>query len=226
MCSSDLGIDHCNWLQRIENGHDPAHLGILHAAGYPQIAMTTPKVTRQPTWYDIRTSTQFPNDLEKVGHQIFPSHTRRTGARIGDPPRHYIHYRVPIDDTHMVTFGIQVEIVGKGQGKEIFKGWRNTQRGVYEHVEDGWWNLINSDQDRAAQESQGLIFDRTREYLATSDAWIVQFRKMLLDQMKAVEEGRDPFGVLRDPAKNTMIRFDAGKNFSDGVNKAPAIINA
>ena len=35
------GIDHCNWLQRIENGHDPAHLGILHAAGYPQIAMTT-----------------------------------------------------------------------------------------------------------------------------------------------------------------------------------------
>ena len=168
----------------------------------------------------------FPNDLEKVGHQIFPSHTRRTGARIGDPPRHYIHYRVPIDDTHMVTFGIQVEIVGKGQGKEIFKGWRNTQRGVYEHVEDGWWNLINSDQDRAAQESQGLIFDRTREYLATSDAWIVQFRKMLLDQMKAVEEGRDPLGVIRDPAQNQCIYFDAMMNFADGKNSAPAMISA
>lgn len=219
-------IDHCNWLQRIENGHDPGHLGILHAAGYPQIAMTMPKVTREPTWYGVRTTTQFPPSLEKVSHQIFPSHTRRTGARIGDPPRHYIHYRVPIDDTHMATYGIQVEIVEKGQGKEIFKGWKKTERGVYERIEDGWWNLINSDQDRAAQESQGLIFDRTREYLATSDTWIVHFRKMLADQMKAVEEGRDPLGVIRDPAKNKDLNFDAMMNFADGKNVAPEMINA
>ena len=120
----------------------------------------------------------------------------------------------------------QVEMVAKGQGKETFKGWRKTERGVYEHIEDGWWNLINSDQDRAAQESQGLIFDRTREYLGTSDAWIVQFRKMLLDQMKAVEEGRDPLGVIRDPAKNDYIYFDAMMNFADGRNTAPEMINA
>ena len=227
-CSRMLraGIDHCNWLQRIENGHDPAHLGILHAAGYPQIALKNPKVTREPTWYGFRTTTQFPNDLGKVSHQIFPSHTRRTGARVGDPPRHYIHYRVPVDDTHTATYGIQVEMVAKGQGKEIFKGWRNTQRGVYERIEDGWWNLINSDQDRAAQESQGLTHDRSREYLGTSDAGIVQFRRLLHEQMDRVANGQDPLGVIRDPAKNVELFFDAMMNFADGANTAPEMINA
>lgn len=220
------GIDHCNWLQRIENGHDPAHLGILHAAGYPQIAMQTPKVSRKRTWYGFRTTTQFPGDLEKVGHQIFPCHTRRTGARVGEPPRHYIHYRVPVDDTHTATFGIQVEIVAPGQGKEIFRGWKTTERGVYQRVEDGWWNLASSEQDRAAQESQGVIHDRTREYLGTSDGQIMAFRRLLREQMDLVDAGKDPLGVIRDPANNVALNFDAMMNFADGTNAAPAMISA
>jgi hypothetical protein len=51
-------------------------------------------------------------------------------------------------------------------------------------------------------------------------------RRTLRDSIRAVAEGRDPFGVIRDPEKNTLVRFDAGKNFSDGVNKAPDIIGA
>jgi 5,5'-dehydrodivanillate O-demethylase len=227
-CSRVLraGIDHCNWLQRIENGHDPAHLGILHAAGYPQIAMKTPKVTRERTWYGFRTTTQFPNDLGKVSHQIFPSHTRRTGARVGEPPRHYIHYRVPMDDTHTVTYSIQVEIVAKGQGEEIFRGWKTTERGVYGHVDDGWWNLASNDQDRAAQESQGVIHDRCREFLGTSDMHIVQLRRLFHEQMKLVEAGQDPIGTIRDPAENQNLSFDATMNFADGTNSAPEMISA
>jgi 5,5'-dehydrodivanillate O-demethylase len=226
------GVDHCNWLQRVENGHDPAHLGILHAAGYPQLAMKAPNVTRERTWYGFRTAVEFPNDedvdsdLEKVGHQIFPSHSRRTGARVGDPPRHYIHYRVPVDDTSMVTFSVQVEIVGKGEGNEIFSGWRETKRGVYERVEDGWWNIANRDQDRAAQESQGVIFDRTREYLGTSDIHIVQFRRLLREQLKLIEKGQDPIGVIRDAAANECLHFDAMMNFASGTTKAPEMVSA
>ena len=51
--------DHCNWLQRIENGHDPAHLGILHAAGYPQIALARGVVARESTWYGFRSASTF-----------------------------------------------------------------------------------------------------------------------------------------------------------------------
>jgi 5,5'-dehydrodivanillate O-demethylase len=96
----------------------------------------------------------------------------------------------------------------------------------YEPVEDGWWGIPSHQQDRIAQESQGPIADRTREFLGTSDQGIVMLRKIIRDSIKAVEKGRDPFGVLRDPAQNMLLRFDAGKNFSDGVNRAPAIIGA
>jgi 5,5'-dehydrodivanillate O-demethylase len=88
-------------------------------------------------------------------------------------------------------------------------------RGVYDTVEDGWWGLASDEQDRAAQESQGLIHDRTREFLATSDRGIVMWRKVAFDSIKAVQEGRDPHGIVRDAGNNEIIRFDAGKNFSD-----------
>ncbi len=52
------------------------------------------------------------------------------------------------------------------------------------------------------------------------------YRKVLRDAIKAVEDGRDPIGVVRDPAKNDIIRFDAGKNFFDGTLKPPEIVSA
>ncbi len=88
-------------------------------------------------------------------------------------------------------------------------------RGVYKRVKDGWWGIASHDQDRAAQESQGIITDRTKEYLAPSDRGIVQLRRLLLDSIDAIEAGKDPFGLLRDPAQNKVVTFDAGKSFSD-----------
>jgi hypothetical protein len=89
------------------------------------------------------------------------------------------------------------------------------ERGVYRTVDDGWWRLASEEQDRAAQESQGVITDRTREFLATSDRGIMLLRKLLLDSVNAIESGKDPFGLLRDPSLNTIVRFDAQKNFAD-----------
>ena len=48
-------------------------------------------------------------------------------------------------------------------------GFENDQPGVYKRVDDGWWGIASSDQDRVAQESQGLIYDRTKEHLGASD---------------------------------------------------------
>jgi 5,5'-dehydrodivanillate O-demethylase len=222
----DVKTDHCNWLQRIENGHDPAHLGILHAAGYPQIALLRNVFSREKTWYGFRSLSKFPNELEKVSHQIFPSHTRRVGARVGEPSRHYIHYRVPLDDTHTATYSVQVEIADQGPYKTECKGWKATERMVYEPVEDGWWGIPSRDQDRIAQESQGLVHDRSRETLGTSDAGIVQYRRLLAEQIKLVAEGGDPLGTIRDPKENECLRFDANMNFADGKNEAPEMIGA
>ncbi|MGE5540503.1 MAG: Rieske 2Fe-2S domain-containing protein [Gemmatimonas sp.] len=218
--------EHCNWLQRAENGYDPHHLMSLHAPGYPQIALKRANILWEKTRYGCRTEQQYPDSLVNVTHQIFPSHTRRLAARKGDEPRHYLNLRVPVDDVTTMTFFVSVVFAKEGPYTLKTKGHEPCERMVYDAVDDGWWRIPSHEQDRIAQESQGPIADRSREYLGTSDEGIVMLRRILRDSIKAVADGRDPFGVIRDPDENTIIRFDAGKNFSDGVNEAPAIIGA
>ena len=68
-------------------------------------------------------------------------------------------------------------------------------------------------------QQRGINIDPTRqtigEFLATSDRGVVMWRKMAFDSIDAVKEGRDPHGIVRDAGGNDVIRFDAGKNFSD-----------
>lgn len=218
--------EHCNWLQRAENGYDPHHLMALHAPGYPQIALQRAKITWDKAWYGYRTQMEYPDGLVNCTHQIFPSHTRRLAARVGDKPKHYLNLRVPVDDTFTITFFVQAEIADKGPFTLKTRGHEKCERMVYDEVNDGWWRIPSHEQDRVAQESQGPIVDRTREYLGTSDEGIVMLRRIIRDSINAVAQGKDPFGIIRDPAKNTIFRFDAGKNFSDGQRKAPAIIGA
>jgi len=209
--------EHCNWLQRAENGVDKYHSMALHAPVYPTIALKRPAEVRwEQKWYGFRMSAQYPSKAENVSHHIFPSHTRRYNARVGERPSHYLHLRVPVDDVDTITYFVRaVETEDGREGQVTVKGMENLPRGVYARVEDGWWRLTSHEQDRAAQESQGAITDRTREFLGTSDRGIVMLRKLLLDSIDAVENGRDPFGLLRDPKDNQLISFDAQKNFAD-----------
>jgi hypothetical protein len=48
-------------------------------------------------------------------------------------------------------------------------------------------------QDQAIQESMGPVVDRTRERLGTSDTAIIAARRLLLQEIRALEEGREPF---------------------------------
>ena len=71
-----------------------------------------------------------------------------------------------------------------------------------------WSELMsNSSQDPAAWITQGAIADRTGEHLGRSDKGVIQFRQMLEDQIRIVEDGGDPMCTFRDPAENTYIPF-------------------
>jgi hypothetical protein len=59
-------------------------------------------------------------------------------------------------------------------------------------------------QDVWAAQSPGPIHDRSREHLATSDAHIVAARRLLLAGIAAVQGGRAPVHVIRDPAQDNM----------------------
>jgi hypothetical protein len=58
-------------------------------------------------------------------------------------------------------------------------------------------------------EGQGIIADRTQEHLATSDAGIVKFRKMLFRSIDAVERGEPPLGTV--PPNDDVVEFETYK---------------
>jgi hypothetical protein len=64
-------------------------------------------------------------------------------------------------------------------------------------------------QDYQAIISQGEVANRAAETLGTSDGGIILLRKIIMDGIKAVQEGRDPKGVWHDPAMDRILEFGA-----------------
>ncbi|HWP58590.1 MAG TPA: Rieske 2Fe-2S domain-containing protein [Candidatus Acidoferrales bacterium] len=59
-------------------------------------------------------------------------------------------------------------------------------------------------QDLAVQESMGPIVDRSREHLGSTDKAIIMCRRVLLDAIRDVQNGKDPAGA--DPGTYRKIR--------------------
>jgi 5,5'-dehydrodivanillate O-demethylase len=211
--------EHCNWVQRAENAVDQMHSTVLHATVYPEIALQRPIVDWKAQWYGVRAAFDVPGRQTKVSHLLFPSSSRYFGARVNDLPSHIIRFRVPVDDFSTRTFYVRAREARDEEPTIVNNGLAESTRGVYERVDDGWWGLASREQDRAAQESQGLIADRTRETLGTSDRGVILFRRMLFDAIDTVARGEDPPGVLRRE-ESDLIVFDAQK-IRDGT-----VINA
>ena len=139
-------------------------------------------------------------------------------------------YNVPLDDTHTMI----LRLVWNPEGSQaeydrekILKtpDWQPDPvepYREYRRMEDkpvlGYdWPKMVSAQDATIQDSMGPIADREGEHLTPSDGGVVIVRKMLRDAMAAVKEGRDPKGVLRDPAQNRDIEIPA---FEDVLTRA------
>jgi hypothetical protein len=88
-------------------------------------------------------------------------------------------------------------------------GFEDDKPGVYTRVDDGWWGVASHDQDRVAQESQGPIYDRSKEHLGASDEGVILLRNLIRESIEAVQHGTDPFWILRQPEQNQRITFDA-----------------
>jgi 5,5'-dehydrodivanillate O-demethylase oxygenase subunit len=211
------GEEFCNWLQRAENSADGAHSIALHAAGYPNMAMKRPTIRWEETRFGIKETTWVEGvSKPRISHFVFPSHVRHSAARVGENPRQVIRFRVPTDDFKTTTYWIDFYPHKEGKPTRPVplktQGFKKSEPGVYKRVEDAWWNLYTHEQDRVAQESQGVIADRTREHLASSDQGIIMLRRMIKESIDAVRQGRDPVGVIRDPAENTTITFDSSRD--------------
>ena len=89
-----------------------------------------------------------------------------------------MRWRVPIDDTrtihYTVEFGAVIDgkLTAKLMKDRSAEGVQETNFGEYRWDEEIGW-IAREDQDRAAQESQGAIFDRTTEHLVTTDKGVI-----------------------------------------------------
>jgi 5,5'-dehydrodivanillate O-demethylase len=211
----------CNWLQAEENTADVTHTYFLHA--YAMAAKGRQNMAGgfgrpflgygfQPFKYGLLKSWSYAGERGGSGWGnllVYPNMLRLDDS---------MHWRVPIDDTH--TKIVRVEYWPTA------RPWRRpgpgpdpSAAGTLEDpplsYEPTWMNERNeyhlenfSSQDGMAWETQGPIFDRSKEHLGATDTGVVMLRQMLMEGIRAVEEGREPIGIFRDPAENQRIDLE------------------
>lgn len=130
-----------------------------------------------------------------------------------------INWHVPIDDTHHWKFRVNFKRGGpldKEQLREDFyaqmgDGWvphRNLSNRFMQDREEmvatsfigmGRFFVVH---DQYATETQGAVQDRSVEHLGTTDKAIAAHRRLLLQAIRAVQDGAEPPNVTHDPARN------------------------
>lgn len=218
-----LPMLNCNWLQVMENSVDPTHTYYLHAHMfavkkgdaargayyYRPIEKVAFGIVKEASWCGVRKQRVYGGEQaeEESGHPvIFPN-------MLLSPQREHLvmHMRLPVDDTHTLIFRHQFTPSADGaiqpQPKVVPVQHDKPFRG-----EDGEYHFNSfASQDAMAWETQGAITDRSRETLGVGDGGVVLLRKLLREQIKAVQAGKDPHGVIRDPARAAPIKIDVSE---------------
>lgn len=206
----------CNWLQAMENSVDPAHLFWLHGAS-AHLARTVGHYEEEhefiPFEYGIMkrriTPPKSPGEKEQIDQHplLFPNTLRHVSkSRSNGRIVHNLQCRVPIDDVSTQVFMIYLESSSADRSP-------NDGDAPFEFFplrdETGAYRLDQVPvQDAMAWETQGSVSDRTQENLGASDRGVAMFRRMVKEQMDAVQQGKDPLGVVRDPKINRLIELD------------------
>jgi 5,5'-dehydrodivanillate O-demethylase len=199
-------IINCNWLQCVENNVDPTHAPILHQDNENMKAKpvntTRGFIDDQPGWgfyhvpYGIMKQRHFANGETDEHPAIFPNVLGQDTGR----------FMVPVDDTHTLLLVIGVPSIRRGnQAEPEGNGAIVTYTEPFREPVDQRYPFARYktrtilQQDIMVWETQRTIQDRTIERLATSDACVVAWREMLLDNIEKVRRGEDPFAIIRDP---------------------------
>ena len=222
----------CNWFQAMENSMDPAHLQILHqetAGRGRRIDNTTRGLTDDVAEFDfyevsygLMKRRVYRNGMIDEHPVLFPNVLRQ--GNVGQ-------IRVPMDDTHTKVYFVRFYPTERGEivenddpAVEYIKPYKNPPDALHPYARFRM-DAVQA-QDHMAWETQGPICDRTRERLGTSDRGIVMLREVMMREMKKVAQGKDPMGVIRDPARNPMIDTHLMQSIAQiGENRAPRAVN-
>ncbi len=196
---------HANWFNHVENIVDISHLAWLHGYTFPAYG------AKKVTYHWERTHFGLNNVMliEGINDTHVSCYGFPTVNRFSLPPidkngelvRSMI-YRVPADDAATLLYFVRFYPSAK---RVLNSSRRDAPVGQYAPLASDWWGIDVVDQDRMAVEQQGVIADRPNEHLGASDGGIIRMRQMMREALAAVEEGRDPPCIIRDPAQQVVI---------------------
>ena len=210
-----------NWLQIMENSLDPIHTEWLHGHHYEfqkeqegikvAISARHEKIDFNEFEFGITKHRLLAGQSEdsddwKTGHPILFPQILAVGNG-GDSLRYYsFQMRIPVDDTHTMHYWYNAYVPPKGAVVPPHLLAKVHTYDVPYKNEKGEFIVDNVDgQDMMAWVSQGAIADRTLENLGASDKGVAMYRRVLKRELKKIELGQDPMGVLRDPARDQRI---------------------
>jgi 5,5'-dehydrodivanillate O-demethylase len=218
------GVANCNWLQCVENGVDPLHVSFLHADVWDDLEVE-PEMGFTETRWGLVHKAYRPGKPGiwnyREHHLLLPaisaggSQGRNLVGNAGTPPIS-CRWSVPIDDNRSLIIRLvfkPADNPGKFARDPIARAWRALPIAPYqEYIEKegdeppelGYTMAsVIASEDATIIESLGPIVDRENEQdLPLGDYGVVELRKLYLEQVKAVIDGKDPMGVIRDPADN------------------------
>jgi nitrite reductase/ring-hydroxylating ferredoxin subunit len=212
---SNIGLEGettpCNWLQTHENVMDPYHVFVLHNTNsgnqFVPIMGTLPEVTWAYTDLGVKSHQDRTLPDGKLFHRV--TEVMMPNLRIVANPRvkrygrtDSVAWTLPIDDTTTRIFTLYRAPRGERFTRMTFgngKRWADLTEEEHQRMPN----------DYEAQVGQGAITLHSEERLAASDRGVVMFRRLLRDQIDAVAAGRDPLGVIFDPAR-AVVRVEAG----------------
>ena len=201
---------------------DPAHLLYLHTIGSedPEAAQVTEDFAEMPEWEYLETPVGLMYlDTRRVGdkvwvriadflpptlHQFPPSGVLFREGDFGGRPEMAI-FATPIDDANTRLFWFNHTAEGLEAPEGLPFGQTSERR--YEERQ-----RMPGDYD--AQSSQRPIARHALEHLGTTDRGIILLRNMVRRGIRAVQDGEDPKGVLREDAgvlptysRDTMVEM-------------------
>ncbi|HEY1269055.1 MAG TPA: Rieske 2Fe-2S domain-containing protein [Candidatus Binatia bacterium] len=211
-----------NWFNFIENGADPVHFSILHRSDpgdgtwrswffdfknipyFDAVEMSygMKVVSRKPgpttdTEYVDEKSFALPSILQ-IGDTEFTHFKQpREALKAGSHNRHFM-FLTPNDDEHFTLFTVNYYT---GPDRDFFKKLAPSreltareERKPYDGRPFAPFRGSVRREDIACQGTQPLVGGR-KEQLATSDKGVIMLRKLILEGVRAVAEGRTPKGA-------------------------------
>jgi len=221
-------LQDCNYLQGNEGNFDPQHLSFLHrliSTTPDDFRNAIQSKDKSPTidpvetefgmqLYAVRKVDEDQNFV-KVRTFLMPNGSL-VDSRGGNA--YHSDWHVPIDDTHHWKYSIAFNRAGidreadlalrKRPSEADYTLKRNRANRYLQSREEmhtdayigmGRDFIIH---DTWATEGEGPIYDRSSEHLGYTDRGIITMRNLMLAGIRAVQEGRDPLGVVRDPELN------------------------